>query len=348
VRIAIFSRPGACFPNIISLGLRGMLNDLGIENKIFYDSIPMLMRLLPLSEKPKRWHNNLQFRIRNKITHYFADRKLMREISKYDAIILSECYPNAFWKNFFAIKELRNRYKGCIISYTESPLDSAPLNKKKQMNDYDYDELLYDYNLFVTGLMEVKTDLKQNQAVIGVNLDNKELLKPTEKDEFFALIDFAQPGYETQRKQQLSVLKKLGVKYIALEGRYPIDEIRRLYSKAAVFFLAFPETFGLPISECLACGTYVFTPNSSWPMAWRLDENPVSMGPGLLPACFQVYDGDMDLENKLKNLMHTYNLKHTPEYVFNNFIEHYGRFYFGEPNALLDITKKMVIGGIKN
>ena len=282
------------------------------------------------------------------MAHYFADRKLMRTISKFDAIILSECYPNAFWKNYFAINELRNRFKGQIVSYTESPLDSAPVNRKKNMDEDDYDERLYDYNLFVTGLMEVKTELKQNQAVIGVNLNDKRVLKPTKKEEFFALVDFAQPGYEAQRNQQLSMLNKLGIKYLVLEGRYPIEEIRKLYAKAAVFFLSFPETFGLPISECLACGTYVFTPDSAWPMSWRLDENPVSMGPGVLPDCFQVYNGEPDLENKLKNLMHTYDLKHTPEYVFNNFIKHYGRFYAGDPNALLNITKNISLSRSKN
>jgi hypothetical protein len=348
LKVAIFSRPGACFPNIISMGLQGMLKDIGIESKIFYESIPMLMRLLPLSKKPKRWYNNFQFRVRNKLFHFISDRKLLREVNNYDAIILSECYPNAFWKNYFAVNELKDHFRGGIISYTESPLDAAPANKRKYLDEDDYDEHIYDYNLFVTRQMEVKVNLKSNQAAIGINLDDKKLLRPSRREEFFALVDFAQPGYETQRNQQLSVLKKLGIKYIALEGRYPIEVIRNLYSKAAVFFLAFPETFGLPISECLASGTFVCTPDSSWPMSWRLDENPLSMGPGILPSCFLVYNGELDLENKLKELMNTYHLENTPVEVFNNYIEHYGRFYYGDPRALHEILKMTDAGSSNN
>ena len=340
MRIAIFSRPGACFPNVISLGLSGMLDELGVENKIFYDSIPMLMRLLPFSKKPKRWHNNWHYRIRKKLANHWRDKALIKEVSTYDAIILSECYPNAFWKNYFAIEELKDVFKKPVISYTESPLDAAPLNKSRLLDNDDYNESIYDFNLFVTDIMEIRAPLCRNQSFIGINIAHNELLKPVQKD-FTAVIDFAQPGYETYRQQQINTLQKLGIKTLVLEGRYPIEEIRKIYRNAAIFFLSFPETFGLPIAECLACGTYIFCASSAWPMAWRLDENPQPMASGQLPDCFQVYENETDLETRLLALQQTYEPEKTPQHVFNTFLANYNKFYCGDKGALEEILKEL-------
>ena len=318
-----------------------MLADLKIESKIFYDSIPMLMRLLPLSKKPKRWYNNLQFRIRNKFVHYRRDKRLIRELKKYDAIVISECYPNAFWRNYFAIEELKSVFGGPVISYTESPLDAAPLNKEKLLDKDDYSESIYDFNLFVTDVMETKIGPGERQAIAGNNLSHNTSLTLTEKKAFIAVVDFAQPGYEQYRQQQIQTLAKMGIQTIALEGRYPIEEIRKIYAQASVFFLSFPETFGLPIAECLACGAYIFTPNSAWPMAWRLDEHPVSMAPGILPDCFRVYNNEADLENKLRQIMETYDPKNTPSAVFHTFLEHYHKFYYGDKEALQSLLNKL-------
>jgi len=340
LKIAVFSRPGPCFPNVISQGLVDMLRDLQIESKIFYDSIPMLMRLLPLNKKPKRWYNNLQFRIRNKLVHYREDKKLIKELKKYDAIIISECYPNAFWRNYFAIEELKALFHGPVISYTESPLNAAPLNKERLLDKDDYGEDIYDFNLFVTDVMETKISPNEKQAIAGNNLSHNTSLTITAKKEFTAVVDFAQPGYERYREQQLHTLVKMGIKTIVLEGRYPIEEIRNIYAQASVFFISFPETFGLPIAECLACGAYVFTPDSAWPMAWRLDEHPVSMAPGILPSCFRVYSNEADLENQLREIMNTYDPKNTPAVVFNTFLAHYRKFYYGDREALQSLLNK--------
>ncbi|MEO5684457.1 MAG: hypothetical protein ABIQ88_17585 [Chitinophagaceae bacterium] len=341
MKIAILSRPGPCFPNVISLGLAATLDEIGVKNKIFYDSIPMLMRLLPFSKKPKRWSNSLQYRIRNKVSAYVKDQRLLKELSEYDAIILSECYPNAFWKNYFAIEELKRKFKGPVISYTESPLDAAPRNKMRLLDKDDYNEDLYDFNLFVTDTMEVKKEPGPRQAVFGTNVSHNTTLVPGKKKAFIAIVDFAQPGYESWREQQIRVLNKLNIETIILEGRHPIEEMRRIYAEAAVFFLAFPETFGLPIAECLSCGTAVFTPSSAWPMAWRLDEQPVSMGPGILPDCFHVYDDEVDLEKRLAAFIESYDLQKTSLAVFNSFSTHYNRFYAGDKQALEYLLRQL-------
>ena len=318
-----------------------MLNELGVANKIFYDSIPMLMRLLPLRKKPKRWHNNLQFRIRNKLTHYSKDKHLLKELQQYDAIVLSECYPNAFWKNYLAIEEFKKIYEGALISYTDGPLDAAPLHKIKHLDKDDYDESVYDFNLFVTDTLEIKTRVHDKQAVAGICIAQNAALRPQQKKEFIAVVDFAQPGYEAYREQQIRVLRKTGIKTIVLDGTYPIQTIREIYREAAIFFLSFPETFGLPIAECLACGTYVCTPDSAWPMAWRLDAAPLSWAPGVLPDCFRVYQNETELENMLLGLRAEYDLVKTPLAVFNRFKEYYPRFYNGDEQALKNMLEQL-------
>ncbi len=341
MKIAIISRGGPCFPNIISLGLQQMLDQLKIESKIYTEGIPFIMRLLPLNKRPVRWHNNLQFRIRNKAKNYRADRRLLKELNEYDAVIISECYPNAFWKNYYAIEEPKRKIRGKVISYTEGPLDSAPANKLRLLNKDDHNETIYDFNLFVSDIIEVKKEIDvTHQSTIGINISYTGL-KPNVKKEFIALIDFAQPGYEKYREQQIKILNQLRIKTIVLEGQYPISDIRQLYQKASIFFLSFPETFGLPIAECFASGTYVFTPKAEWPMAWRINENSEENGKNILPDCFKIYNNDEDLLNQVIYIRDNYDFEKTPVKVYESFIKNYKNFYCGDINALESLIEKI-------
>ena len=79
----------------------------------------------------------------------------------------------------------------------------------------------------------------------------------------------------------------------------------------------------MPIAECLSCGAYVFTPDTSWAMAWRLDDVVQIHGPGKLADCFVVYDGQQGLQEKLRHFKTEYDLKRLRRY-----------------NALLDAGEK--------
>lgn len=337
MRVAILTRPGACFPNLISIGLSDMLRQLGIEHKIFDDAIPFLMRLLPLGEQPKRWANNFHFRVYNKLKNRKQDNQLLSELNKYDLIVLSECLPNAFWKNYLAIETLRNKLNNKpIFSFTDAFINNAPLHQKQWFDGDDHDASRFAVNLCPSPVTEIREEANPNWKAIGVNISISKL-KPVIKKEFVAVVDFEQKGYEPYREQQLAVLKKLGIKTIELKGRYPFEEIREIYQQAAVFFLAFPETFGLPIAENLASGTYIFTPNSGWPMAWRLDEKPMPWGPGQLPDCFKVYQNEEDLEKQLLQLKQQFDGEKTPLQVFDTFMKHYSSFYYGDLNSLKEV-----------
>ncbi len=337
MKVAILSRPGACFPNLISLGLSDMLRQLEVDHKIFYNSIPFLMRLLPFSEQPKRWANNFHFRVYNKWKYRREDIQFLNELKEFDLIILSECLPNAFWKNYLAIETLKAKLGNKpIFSYTDAYINNAPLHQKMWFDGDDYGEDRYNINLCPSPVTEIRSKPSGNWRAIGINISVSKL-KPMVKKEFVAVLDFAQTGYETYREQQLAVLRKIGIKAIVLEGRYPIEEIRKIYQKASVFFLAFPETFGLPVAECLASGSYIFTPNSGWPMAWRLDEKPMPWGPGQLPDCFKVYQNEEDLEKQLLLLKQQFDGEKTPLQVFDTFMKHYSNFYYGDLNALKEV-----------
>lgn len=340
MKVAILSRPGDCFPNIIATGLSEMLKELNVESKIFYDAIPYLMRLLPFSEKPKRWSNNFHFRVYNKLKNYKQDKALFREISQYEVIILAECLPNAFWKNFLAIETFKKKLgQKPVIPYLDAFIGNAPLHTKMWFDGDDYSAERYVYHLCPAECTEISLPDKSNWKAIGINI-SRSGLHPVKKNGFTAVVDFAQNGYESYRQQQLSVLQELGINTIVLEGRYPIAEIREIYKQASVFFLAFPETYGLPIAECLASGSYIFTPDSGWPMSWRLNKDPMPWGPGTLPECFKVYNGREDLSKQLIGLRNNYDTANTPVSVHDCFMKYYRSFYYGDSQALLSVLKK--------
>ena len=192
----------------------------------------------------------------------------------------------------------------------------------------------YDGHLYVSPVTEIKEQhLNINPFCIGLDAKSWKL-EPLVKKELLALVDFAQPGYETYREIQIRQLNKAGIPFIALEKRYTIEEIRNIYRQVSIYFMQSSEAFGLPILECLCTGAQVFTPDSGWPMSWRLDEEPEVHGPGILPKCFTIYYGEQDLLQKLLEFKDNFNPVETPLLVFNEFLKTYPTFYTGNSNEL--------------
>src|SRR6185312_979047 len=184
----------------------------------------------------------------------------------------------------------------------------------------------YDFHLSVAEVTEIKKPLVSDWYPIGL-ISESWGLKPLPKKEIIAIVDFVQPGYEIIRETQIKALNKAQIKYITLDRPYSFGEVRNIYQESAIFFIQFPEAFGVSILECLCCGCQVFTAQSGWPMSWRLNENPEIHGEGILPACFTIYQDEVQLVKELIAFKKNYDLKESPKKVFENFLAHYPHFY---------------------
>jgi hypothetical protein len=331
LKIAIITRPDERSPKILAIGFQAMCKELAINCEIFYD-IAILIRMQPLTQKLK-FPFSLTKRIYSKIKFFHQEKIFLRKLSSYDIIIISECTPNGFWRGYYAIEILKNKLKKPILYYEVYFLGNAPTQLTRLLSEGDVGIQRYDWHLAVTDITEIRSSPGEKWSRIGLNLENTGL-RPNEKKDFLVLIDFEQTGYEQLRKDQIDILNEIEIPYIALEGNYKIEDIRKLYLRACVFLIQSPEAFGLPIAECLSCGAYIMTPDSSWPMSWRLDDNPMIHSKGVLPDCFEIYTSKEDLRFKLLQIKSQYNLQFTPQKVFSTFINYYPHFYFGEIQSL--------------
>lgn len=259
---------------------------------------------------------------------------MFRALQTSSAIIICDCIPNAFLRDHISIEVLRKKVPGVPIALHEVYYPgNAPTMLERLRTDGEWGLERFDFYLAVSAVTEIRSRPDAKWFSIGLDLKSAGL-GPTQKKRFMALIDFCQAGYEQFRDDQISVLEELNIEYLALENSCSMEEIRQIYAETAVFFMQSPEAFGLPIAECLACGSSVFTPSSSWPMAFRLDEAPVVHGPGQLGSCFYVYQGRDDLRNKLVEVRRNFDLALTPERIFRVFLSKYEAFYAGDPEQI--------------
>ncbi|MFT3679143.1 MAG: hypothetical protein QM791_02650 [Ferruginibacter sp.] len=324
---AILTRPGNRSPLILARSLKKQLENEGMS-VVLSDRIAFLKRMVSYKDSGLSFH----FWLRNKIAHYFADRKILKELRKADVIIISECIPNAFRKRLYNVERLKAVSGKPVLLYEVYYLENAPTQVELLQQGDDPLQERFDAHLFVAPVTELRKRAA-NAFCIGI-LANQWNLKPLPKKELIAIVDFAQPGYENYREIQIRALEKAGIRFISLERQYSIDEIRDIYRDAAIFFVQFHEAFGLPILECLCTGTQIFTPDTGWPMSWRLDENPQRHGQGILPGCFTSYDGEDDLQRKLMDFKQHFQPEETPRKVFDTFISHYPSFYHGDTAVL--------------
>ncbi len=328
MKIAILTREDYRSPRILAESLKLQLEQAGIEAKIFY-YISLLNRLLGYKQSKLSFH----FWLKKIISNYLSDQKQMRELKNFDAVIISECIPNAFWKSLYNVEKLKTIIKKPVFIYEVYWLGNAPTQIATLQNNGDDVEERYDGHLFVSPVTEIRARPLPNTFCIGL-LAKTWNLQPHPKQELLALVDFAQPGYESYREIQISQLTRAGIPFIALERSYTLEEIRDIYRQISIFFVQFPEAFGLPILECLSAGAQVFTPDSGWPMSWRLDEKPEVHGTGILPSCFTVYNGEDDLLQKLLAFKENFQPEILPLRVFADLVKYYPGFYKGDDDAI--------------
>lgn len=338
IKIAIVTYYRNSSPRVLADSLNQFLSTIGIPSRIHY-KIKTFKRLLKYKDV-RNQYNYITW-ILYKLIFFLHDRLFLKYLKAYDAIIISDCSPSGFLPTSYNIIELRNVVGNVpIIFYEVYYIGNAPtqLEMLKRMNYPSIER--YDWHLSVTDITEIRNIPESPWSQIGLYLKGTKL-KPVIKQRFFAIVDFIREGYEEFRKEQILALKELRIPFIALQKKYSISEIRKIYQQATVFFIQFPEAFGLPIAECLSCGSYIVTPDSSWPMSWRLDKNPEVHGPGILPECFIIYNGFNDLKEKLKKMREDYDFEKTPKNVFDVFYKNYPTYYDGNQKALKDFLKRI-------
>lgn len=174
-------------------------------------------------------------------------------------------------------------------------------------------------------------------SIIGLNLEDSSLVVESKRGRFLALVDFEQTNYTKERAITIRALEDTKTEYYVLHGRYEINEIREIYRKASIYFVASWESFGLPICELQACGAYVFTPFSSWVWSHWI-RNSLDSKTGRLSPNFIVYDNDVDiLKTKLRTVQQAYD----PHEVRANFVKNHPQFYYGNLKKLAGFVKKL-------
>jgi hypothetical protein len=332
-KVAILARSDNKSPKVLAYSLQSALRCIGVDSELFLD-IGLLRRLNSLVKNYSRHYNpNPLYRFRQRITHLKQDRGLINRLKEFDAIILSECIPNAYWKDYYGIQKLKEKTGKKIGLYEVFFLDASPKYLEEIKEENPQYKGLYDFELAVSRISYTKIDCSSTKFEVGLNLNDINI-KPTPKDKLIALIDFNYPGNESIREVQIASLRKLGIETIELTGTYSINDIRELYKRCSLLFLQHFESFGVPIAECLGYGAKIVTPFSNWPMAFRKDEYPIEYGPGILPDSFIVYNDQLDLENKLFEYKIAFDSRKTPFDNFNLFLDHYPHFYFGNTNEI--------------
>ena len=99
IRVAVLAPIENCSPKVLALGLENMLGRMGVDCKVFYGGDQMVGRLFCLRHWSKHPIARKVFRMRIKAKHWLSDRRLLRELRSYDAIIFANCIPNAFWRD---------------------------------------------------------------------------------------------------------------------------------------------------------------------------------------------------------------------------------------------------------
>lgn len=328
MKIGILTHSNFRSPRILANSLKLQLEEQNVTAEIFYD-IDVLNRLVPFTESQLSLH----FWLKRKLLSLFKDIRLLKRFRTFDAVIISECCPNGFLKRLYNIEKFRKIIKKPVGFYEVYFLGNAPSQINFLNRNNEPLVRRFDFHLSVAGVTEIKLPVSDNWFQIGINAKHWNL-HPIPKEELIAIVDFVQQGFEGVRECQIRALNQAKIKYVSLEKSYTFEEIRNIYRKGAIFFIQFPEAFGVSILECLNCGCQIFTPDSGWPMSWRLNENPEIHGPGLLPDCFTVYDNGDQLLQQLITFKENYDLIETSQIVFKSFLSHYPDFYYGNQTEM--------------
>jgi hypothetical protein len=344
MRIAILGNDARGYVKPMAEGLHRMMVNAGVDAHLMYDGIERF------SSVPSPFQQYVRDRSKGSparnIGRYLLKEfpsfyPFISELRKFDAVIMVNSIARAFLTDFFCDESIRALLPNVpLVLYDVFYLPTrGPWGKwLKQGNpergvstsgNWGLDR--YDWYLVASVVSECAMPAgPQPYSLVGLNL-NDGTLTADPKPEFRALIDFAQPGFEKERLIQIAACEKTRTRYTVLEGSYPLAEIRKIYRDSSIYFVAHRESFGIPVCELQACGSYIFTPYGNWCPSHWIKSDIYKEGPGDLPPNFVVYNNDLEtLVRKIETVKRNYD----PQTVFESFLQYHSKYYLGNPTEL--------------
>lgn len=350
MKFIIFADKSYNYIRPLADGLYRTILDTGNDAKIWYDGIywlhkPNLIKVLfhdiyclimNIKAKDKKKYI---YRFWNLLTFNNHGRK--QELKECDAIIVVNNCPSVFQPGSLQrIELLRNEYKKPIVNYDFHYLPNQGWWKYIKPLSGHHGLERFDWYLPVglTTEFPIPDQIPAIYNCIGMDVRSKDLYP--EQKEFIALVDFKREDQIENYQMIISVLMKLGIKFIQLEGRYTTSEIRKIYRRCSVYFICCRESFGLPIVELQLCGASIFVPDKKWCPAHYLfsSTNRTDVDTMYLGSNFICYENNPQiLEQKLLEAIKKFNAKQS----ILNFINEYPEYYMINKKELYSFFEKI-------
>jgi hypothetical protein len=328
VKVAILRSGKNASPKVLASGLREMLEELGIHSDAF--DVSLLHRKLPIVRRSRHYRSPVHHAIA-RAAHWLPDARTLEKLAQYDVIVVSECCPEAFYKNSLGIEYLRRKLRRPIVLYEVFFLENSPYQVGLLEAGNHHLASRYDWHFAASDITEFRATPSAGRRWSRVGLRiAKSNLRHGSKSSFLALLDFPRTGNEQFRADQIRALTELNIEFVELRrpGAYSVHEIREIYNQTSVFFIQHMESFGVPIAEALAAGNQIFSPSGAWAMAWKIGDG------NDLPGVFTLYDDFHQLKEKLAAFRVGWSRRETPAQVFSEFVRIYPHYYLGDTESL--------------
>jgi hypothetical protein len=359
MKVAVLGDDRPSYVRPLAEGLFRMLKACGADPILHYDGMAHLGLQRSLDRSSLRSFAGSTLRI---IPGRRAFEEFLERVGDVDLIVVVLHVPASFAKGPFPnIEALRERLPGVpIVNYDMQFLPTLNswarflLRGEKtalapgaarifDKGSFGLDR--YDWYLMVSVDRELRLPPGPlPYSRIGLDLDDGSLY-PAQQGKFSVLVDFVRevPKWLAYRKVQLEALRLAGVDYVVLEGRYSMDEIRAIYRRTSMYFLAFTESFGLPVCELQACGSKVYMPDPYWASSHWISEKVYGPREPMYSSNFVVYENDPErLAECIREEARTFD----PAKVRDTFERVQPELLHGDRAALLEFLERVDDGTI--
>jgi hypothetical protein len=361
VHLSILANGGHSFNRTIAEGLARMVTASGATAEIHLDGLDALAASVRINFETPRTAVGSTLRL---VKHRRMFEHLVDRVGESSVIVVVAPVPTSFARGTLAnIELLRERLPEIpIVNYAHYYLPTVdkwgpamlrgvnPGLTEADLSNFRRGSFrMSRYDWYLVASVESEIPLPpgpQPYSRIGIHIDDGTLF-PEQNGELLGLIDFAQTriNYPSFRKTQIDALERAGIQYRILEGRFTRSEIREIYRRTGVFFLAHRESFGLSIVEVQACGSLIATPKPEWAGAHWIKDDLSVPGAGRLSPNFLVYDNDL---GKLTEQLEIARSSFDGERNLQTFKEFHPQLYHGDPKAVGDFLTKVEDGTINS